>query len=79
MPLTDEDKATVTRVADELRTGNTRAYIALRNALANHFPSKPDEGESIMAIIFNLLPQEARDDIAIVLDDAAARAAASKK
>jgi hypothetical protein len=78
MPLTDEDEATATRVANELRTGNTRAYIALRNVLVKQFPSKPEEGDSIMAIIFNLLPQEARDGIAIVLTDAAARAAANK-
>ena len=78
MALTDEYKATATRVAHELRTGNSRAYIALRNALAKEFPSKPDERESIMAIIFNLLPQEARDDIAIVLSEAAARAGGNK-
>jgi hypothetical protein len=78
MALTDEDKATAGRVAHELRTGNSRAYIALRNALAKEFPSRPDERESIMAIIFNLLPEEARADIAIVLTDAAARAGGNK-
>ena len=64
MALTDEDKATATRLAHELHTGNSRAYIALRNVLRKQFPSTPDEGESIMAIIFNLLPEEARVDIA---------------
>src|SRR6476620_8327006 len=59
MALTD------TRIAHE-RTGNSRAYIAFRNALAKEFRSKFDERESIMAIIFNLLPEEGREDIAIV-------------
>jgi hypothetical protein len=79
MALTNEDQVTATRVAHELRAGNSRAYIALRNTLAKEFPSEPDEGDSIMAIIFNLLPKQARDDIAIVLSDASARAAAKKQ
>lgn len=64
MPLSAEDKQFAQQTAKELCSDSPATYMRLHELMRTH---SPQEADFIMAVIFNLLPQSAKDHVAVEL------------